>query len=55
MSLTRATAAASGERELADIWLVQRRAAWEVREGLAPVLPTSHRWIGAELRLPRRI
>ena len=41
-------AAASGERELADIWLVQRRAAWEVREGLAPVLPTSHRWIGAE-------
>ena len=39
---------ARGERELAEIWLVERWPAWAVREHLAPALPDGHRWIGAE-------
>jgi uncharacterized protein DUF2344 len=41
-------AAARGERELLEVWLLERRPAWEVRERLAPVLPADHRWIDAE-------
>jgi hypothetical protein len=41
-------AAASGQRELAEIWLVERCAAWQVREALQPVLPPSHHWVDAE-------
>ena len=41
-------AAARGEAELVDIWLLERRAAWQVREALAARLPAAHRWIAAE-------
>ena len=41
-------AAASGEAELADLWLLERRPLWAVREGLADRLPAAHRWISAE-------
>ena len=41
-------AAARGDAELADIWLVDRRPIWAVREALAPRLPDAHRWVGAE-------
>jgi len=41
-------AAASGEAELADLWLLERRPVWAVREGLADRLPAGHRWISAE-------
>jgi len=41
-------AAASGEAELADLWLLERRPLWAVREGLADRLPAGHRWISAE-------
>ncbi|HEX2754437.1 MAG TPA: DUF2344 domain-containing protein, partial [Candidatus Limnocylindrales bacterium] len=41
-------AAARGEAELADLWLLERRPLWSVREALADRLPAAHRWIGAE-------
>lgn len=41
-------AAARGEAELADLWLLERRAAWQVREALEDRLPAAHLWIGAE-------
>ena len=41
-------AAARGERELAELWLVDRRTAWQVREALGPVLPAGHGWVEAE-------
>lgn len=41
-------AAASGEAELVDLWLLDRRAAWEVRAGLEERLPHGHHWISAE-------
>jgi hypothetical protein len=41
-------AGASGEAELADVWLLERLPLWRVRQGLAPRLPDGHRWVGAE-------
>jgi hypothetical protein len=41
-------AAARGERELVEVWLAERRTAWQVREALAPALPLGHRWVGGE-------
>jgi hypothetical protein len=41
-------AGASGDAELVDLWLLERRPLWAVRAALAPRLPAGHRWIGAE-------
>jgi radical SAM-linked protein len=41
-------ATARGERELVDIWLVERLPVWRVREALAPALPAGYRWLHAE-------
>ena len=41
-------AAARGEAELADLWLLERRPSWAVREALANRLPGAHRWVAAE-------
>jgi uncharacterized protein DUF2344 len=41
-------AAARGERELLDVWLLERLPAWRVRELLQPSLPGAHRWVEAE-------
>ena len=41
-------AGARGDAELADLWLVERRPLWAVREALADRLPAAHRWIAAE-------
>jgi hypothetical protein len=41
-------AAARGEAELADLWLLERRPSWAVREALADRLPEAHRWVDAE-------
>jgi hypothetical protein len=41
-------AAARGEREWADLWLVDRVPAWRVRETLQPRLPVAHTWVDAE-------
>jgi hypothetical protein len=41
-------AAARGEAELVDLWLLERRPLWAVREALAGRLPAAHRWISAE-------
>jgi hypothetical protein len=41
-------AAARGVAELADLWLLERRPSWAVREALADRLPVGHRWIAAE-------
>ena len=41
-------AAARGEAELADLWLLERRPAWAVREALADRLPGAHRLVDAE-------
>jgi hypothetical protein len=41
-------AAARGEREWADIWLVDRVPAWRIRETLEPRLPAAHAWVDAE-------
>jgi Uncharacterized protein conserved in bacteria (DUF2344) len=41
-------AAARGEAELVDLWLVERRPLWAVREALVDRLPAAHRWISAE-------
>jgi hypothetical protein len=38
----------AGHAELADIWLTQRRAAWQVREALVPVLPSGHELVSLE-------
>ncbi len=41
-------AAASGEAELADLWLLERLPLWTLREALADRLPVAHRWVAAE-------
>jgi hypothetical protein len=41
-------AAARGESELADVWLMERRPLWALREALADHLPEAHHWIAAE-------
>jgi hypothetical protein len=41
-------AGACGAAELADLWLLERRPLWALREALAKRLPAAHRWIGAE-------
>jgi uncharacterized protein DUF2344 len=41
-------AAARGEAELAEVWLVERIALSRFREALTPVLPQAHAWIHAE-------
>jgi radical SAM-linked protein len=41
-------AAARGEREWMDLWLVDRVPAWRVRETLEPRLPEAHAWVDAE-------
>ena len=41
-------AAARGEREWADLWLLERVPAWHVRETLEPRLPAAHAWVDAE-------
>lgn len=41
-------AAARGEAELADVWLLERCPAWAVREALAERLPAGHRWVRSE-------
>ncbi len=41
-------ALARGAAELADIWLLERRPLWALREGLADRMPAGHRWIAAE-------
>jgi len=41
-------AAARGESELADVWLMERRPLWAVRQALADRLPAAHHWIAAE-------
>ncbi len=37
-----------GAAELADLYLLERRVTWQVREALEPLLPPGHRWVGAE-------
>jgi Uncharacterized protein conserved in bacteria (DUF2344) len=41
-------AAVRGDAELADLWLVERRPLWAVREALATRMPAAHRWIAGE-------
>ncbi|HEY7133328.1 MAG TPA: DUF2344 domain-containing protein [Candidatus Limnocylindrales bacterium] len=41
-------AVARGERELLDLWLLERLPAWQVRAALGPCLPVSHHWVDAE-------
>jgi len=41
-------AAASGLGELADIWLLERRPIWAVREALEGRMPPAHRYVAAE-------
>jgi hypothetical protein len=41
-------AAARGEAELVDLWLIERRPLWAVREALVDRLPAAHRWISVE-------
>jgi radical SAM-linked protein len=41
-------AAARGDRELLDLWLLERIPVWQVRTGLQPCLPEAHRWVDAE-------
>jgi hypothetical protein len=41
-------ATARGEAELVDLWLLDRRPLWAVREALAGRLPAAHSWISAE-------
>ena len=41
-------AAARGDAELADLWLLERRPLWALRDALADRLPAAHRWIDAE-------
>jgi hypothetical protein len=44
----RVRCAPAGRAELVDLWLLERRPLWAVREGLAGRLPAAHRWISAE-------
>jgi hypothetical protein len=41
-------AIAAGRAELADIWLVERRPAWAIREALEPRMPPAHHFVAAE-------
>ena len=41
-------AAARGEAELAELWLLERVPLWELRAALAGRLPTAHDWVAAE-------
>lgn len=41
-------AVAAGRAELADIWLLERRPAWAIREALAPRMPPGHEYVAAE-------
>jgi len=41
-------AAAAGERELMEVWLIERVPLWRLREALTPLLPDGHRWVDAE-------
>ncbi|HET9615452.1 MAG TPA: DUF2344 domain-containing protein [Candidatus Limnocylindrales bacterium] len=41
-------AAAAGERELVDLYLVERLPIWRIRSALEPLLPAGHRWLSAE-------
>jgi len=41
-------AAARGDAELADIWLLERVPLWRFRESLESRLPVGHRWLAAE-------
>jgi hypothetical protein len=41
-------AAARGEAELAELWLLERVPGWRLREALASRLPSAHEWIAAE-------
>lgn len=41
-------ATATGEAELAELWLLARLPLWTVREALADRLPHGHHWISAE-------
>ena len=38
----------AGEAELADLFLLERRLAWQVREALETRLPPGHHWVAAE-------
>lgn len=38
----------AGRAELADVWLTERVAAWQVREALASALPSGHELVGLE-------
>lgn len=41
-------AAIRGDAELADVFLLERRLVWQVREALETRLPAGHRWVAAE-------
>jgi Uncharacterized protein conserved in bacteria (DUF2344) len=41
-------AAARGERELVDVWLLDRLPGWQLRTALETCLPDSHQWVDAE-------
>lgn len=41
-------AAIRGDAELADVFLLERRLGWQVREALESRLPAGHRWVAAE-------
>ncbi len=41
-------AIAAGRAELADIWLLERRPAWAIREALEPRMPPGHQLVAAE-------
>ena len=41
-------AAIRGDAELADVFLLERRLGWQVREALAGRLPAGHHWVAAE-------
>lgn len=41
-------AGSSGRAELGDIWLLERRPLWAVREALETRMPPAHRFVGAE-------
>ncbi len=41
-------AAARGEREMIEVWLLDRRPLWALREAIQPRLPERHAWVDAE-------
>ncbi len=41
-------AAACGERELLETWLLERVPLWRLRESIEPNLPPAHLWVDAE-------